>query len=99
MRGSVDALIAFPLLVLRVGAFVKDDLRIALEREDVGGDTVQEPTVVRDYHGTAGKVLQTLLQCTQRIYVDVVRRLVEQYHVALLFESHCQMQTVALATR
>lgn len=95
----VDALIAFPRFVLRVGTLVEYDLGIALERKDMRSHTVEEPAVVRNYHRTSRKVFETLFERTQRIHVDVVGRLVEQNHVALLFECHCEVQAVALAAR
>ena len=62
-------------------------------------DTVQEPAVVADDHGAAGKGFQTLFQGAQGVDVDVVGRLVEQEHVALFLERHGQMQSVALTAR
>ena len=52
-----------------------------------------------DHHGAAREVFETLLQRTERIDVDVVGRLVQQQHVALLLERQRQMETVALAAR
>src|SRR3712207_6517144 len=78
-------------LVLLVGlevAFVPVPLGrvgvVALPREDVGGDPVQEPPVVADHHGTAGKLQQGVLQRTQGLYVQVVGGLVQQQQVATL---------------
>lgn len=85
------------LLVFAVTAFEEDHLRIAFKREDVGGDAVEEPAVVRDDHRTAGEILQTFFQRTQRIHVDVVRGLVEQQYVAALLEGHGQVEPVAFA--
>ena len=62
-------------------------------------DTIQEPAVVTDDDGTACKSLQTFLQGPQRVHVDIVRRLVEQQHISLLFQGDGQMQTVSLTTR
>ena len=62
-------------------------------------DTVKEPTVVADHNSTAGKALKTLLQSTQRVDIDVVGRLVEQQHVALLLQSKSQLQAVTFTTR
>ena len=61
-------------------------------------DTVEEPAVVTDDDGTAGEGFETFLQGAQRVDVDVVGRLVEEQHVALLFQGDGQMQTVALTT-
>ena len=62
-------------------------------------DAVKEPTVVGDDHRTTGKVIQTLLQRTQRVDINVVGRLVEEQHVGLRLQGEGQMHTVTLTTR
>src|SRR5690606_19962001 len=55
-RGGVLAQAAPTIrLVLRVVALEPHHLTVALEGEDVRGDTVQEPAVVRDDDGAAGE--------------------------------------------
>ena len=73
------------------------DLRVALEREDVRRDAVEEPAVVRDHDGAAGEVEQRLLERAQRVDVEVVRRLVEQQHVAAAAEQLREVDAVPLA--
>ena len=97
--GSVHTLQLLPLLVLRVGALVEDYIAIALKRENVGCDTIQEPTVVRDNYRTTCEVLQALLQCTKGVYIDIVGWLIEQDYVTLLLQSQSEVQAVALTTR
>src|SRR5690606_23831555 len=62
-------------------AFEPDDAAVALEREDVRRDAVEEPAVVRDDDGAAREIEQRLLERAQRLDVEVVRRLVEQQQV------------------
>ena len=62
-------------------------------------DTVEEPTVVADYHGATCKLLQTFLKGTERVYVDIIGRLVEEEHVALFLQCHGKVQTVSFTTR
>ena len=64
--------------VLRIAALEEEDLTIALEGKNVGTDTVEEPAVVADNHSTTGKCLQTFLQGTQRVHVDIVGWLIEE---------------------
>ena len=85
--------------VLRIAALEEEDLTIALEGKNVGTDTIEEPAVVADNHSTTGKCLQTFLQGTQRVHVDIVGWLIEKQYVALLLQCQCQLQTVALTTR
>ena len=84
--------------VVGVRAFEEEYVAVAFEREDVRTDTVEEPAVVADDYGTSGKVLKTLLECTQRVHVDIVGRLVEEQHVTLLLQCEGELQAVALTT-
>ena len=54
---------------------------------------------MRNDDGASGEIFKTFLQRPQRVHVDVVGRLVQQQHVALLFQGEGQVETVALAAR
>src|SRR5215216_6579650 len=73
------------------------DVAVAFEREDVGGEAVEEEAVVADDHRAAGEILERLLERAQSLDVEVVGRLVEQQHVAALLEHLGEMDAVALA--
>ena len=51
----------------------------------------------RDHDGAAGEVEQRLLERAQRVDVEVVRRLVEQQHVAAAPQQLREVDAVALA--
>ena len=53
--------LGFVHFVVAIAAFKEEHFAIAFEGEDVSADAVEEPTVVADYHGTSGKLLQTFL--------------------------------------
>src|SRR3546814_14960601 len=60
-RTAVDARFAAGaaaevVFVFAVVAFVPDRFSGILEREDVGGDAIEEPAVMRDDHGCARKI-------------------------------------------
>src|SRR3569833_2285867 len=55
-------LVRFVFLVIAVE---EHDLRIAFEREDVGGDAGEEPAVVRDHHHAASEFEQRVFQRAQ----------------------------------
>ena len=93
-RVSVD-----PVGVLAPGALEPGHLRVALEGEDVRRDAVEEPAIVGDHDGAAGEVEQRLLERAQRVDVEVVRRLVEQQHVAAALQQLREVDAVALAAR
>ena len=87
-------LVGFVLLVV---ALEEHPLRVVLGREDVRGDAVEEPAVVRDDEHAAGELEQRVLERAQRLDVEIVRRLVEQQHVAALEQRRREMQPAALA--
>src|SRR5437868_11643751 len=96
--GGIDA--EPPLLVLLViGEIALEpfDVALALERQHVGGDAVQEPAVVADDDRAAGEILERLFERAQRVDVEIVGRLVEQQDVGAGFEHFRQMHPVALA--
>src|SRR5690606_17643272 len=66
------ALLVF--LVLAVVAREELHVAVALEREDVGRDAVQEPAVMADHEHVAGELQQRVLECTQGLDVEVVGR-------------------------
>ena len=95
-RVVTEALLSI-LFIFRISTLEEVDLRVALEGEDMRADAVEEPAVVTDDHGAAGEVLQTLLQGTHGVDVDVVGGLVEQQHIGFALEGEGQVQAVALA--
>ena len=62
-------------------------------------DTVEEPAVVGNDNCTAGKVLQSLFECSKRVYINIVSRLVEQQNIGFGFQRECQVQAVAFSSR
>src|SRR5690606_23035319 len=84
------------LLVLAIVALEELHVRITLERQNVRGDTVQEPAIVADHQRHARELQQRILERTQRLHVEIVGRLVEQQHVAALQQRLGQVQTAAL---
>ncbi len=87
------------LLVVGEVAFEPHHLAVALEREHVGRDAVEEPTVVGDHHRAARELEERLFERAQRVDVEVVGRFVEQQHVAAHQQRLGEVQPVALATR
>src|SRR6516225_3613082 len=75
------------------------DVAVALERQNVRGDAVEEPAVVADDDGAAGKILERLLERAQRVDVEIVRGLVEQQHIGARLEHLGEMHSVPLAAR
>ncbi|MCY1214074.1 hypothetical protein D9M72_258780 [compost metagenome] len=74
-------------------------MRVALERQDVRRDPVQEPAIVRDHHHAAGELQQRVFQRAQRFHVEVVRRLIQQQHVAAGDQRLGHVQAAAFTAR
>ena len=74
-------------------------LAVALEGQNVGGDAVEEPTIVGDDHRTTGEVLQACLEGAERIDIEVVGWLIQQQHVAAGTQQLGQVHPVAFAAR
>lgn len=51
--------VGFVFAVIAVKIF---DMAVALERQNVRRDTVQEPAIVRDNNGTAAEILERFLK-------------------------------------
>ena len=86
-------------LVVADVALEEAHLAVALEGEDVGRDPVEEPAVVADDDDAARERLEAGLERAQRVDIEVVRRLVEEQHVAARLEQLRQVDAVPLATR
>src|SRR5450830_59044 len=95
---GAEALVAVGLVILVV-AFVPDDLAVALEREHVRRDAVEEPAVVADDDGAAAEREERLFEGAQRVDVEVVRGLVEEQEVAAPLERPREVEAVHLAAR
>src|SRR5438477_120693 len=99
VRAPVGAdCLAHEFLIRLVVALEPPDTAIAFEDEQVRGDPVEEPAVVTDDHDAPGEVEQRLLERAERVHVEIVRRLVEEQHVAARAEELAEMHAVALAT-
>ncbi len=68
----------FVLFIFGVRAFEEEHIAVALKGENVGANTVEEPSVVANYHSASCKVVKTFLERSQGVHVDVVGRLIEQ---------------------
>src|SRR6478735_8682870 len=95
--GAGAELLVPPRLVLAEVPFEPADLTVALEGQHVGGNAIEEPSIVTDDDSTAGEVLERGFEGPQRVDVEIVGRLVEQQHVAAGLEDLGQVHPVALA--
>src|SRR5690606_14378836 len=66
------------LLVLAIVALEELHVRITLERQNVRGDTVQEPAIVADHQRHDGEPPQRTPERTQRLDLETVGRLRER---------------------
>src|SRR6201996_3904045 len=89
-------LVFFVVLEIALEPF---DMAVAFEGQDVGSDAVEEPAIMADDDGAAGKILQRLFQRAQRIDVEIVGRFVEQQHVGARLQHLGEMHAVAFSAR
>src|SRR6476620_10401552 len=82
-------------LVVAVVAFEPDHFAVPFKRQDVRRNPVEKPPVVTADHRTAGEILEPFFQCSQRIDVEIVRRLIEDDEVGPFLEHACEMYAVA----
>jgi hypothetical protein len=86
-------------LVVGIVALEPDHLRIALERQDMCGDAIEEPAIMADDHRAAGEHQQRLFQRAQGLDVQIIGRLVQEQQIAAALEHLGQMHPVALTAR
>ena len=72
-------------------------MTIAFESQNMRGKTVEEEAVMADDDGATGEAFQRLFECRQCFDIEIVGRLIEQQHVATLFEHFRHMHAVAFA--
>src|SRR4051812_46139065 len=96
VRVGAETLLALRLVGLIV-ALAPDRLAVALERQDMRRDAVEEPAVVADDHRAAAEVEQRVFEGAERLDVEVVRRLVEQEQVAAALQQLGKVNAVTLA--
>ena len=61
---------------------VKLHMRVSFKRENVRRDTIEKPAVVRYYHRAAGKIFERLFKSAHSVYVEIVRRFVQENDVS-----------------
>ena len=89
---------AFPVgFVIPVVTLEPHDLAVALEGEDMRGDAVEEPAIVRDDRYAAREFQDSFLERAQRVDVEIVGGLVEQDYVGAGFQHFREMDAIALA--
>ena len=93
-----QATLTVRLVIIKV-AFKPRYLAITLVGENMCGDAVEEPAIVRDDDGAAGEAEQGFFQCAQRFDVKIIGRFIEQQQVAAALEQLGQVYTIAFTAR
>src|SRR4051812_45749571 len=84
--------------VLLIIAFEEDDAALTFKRHDMRAYTIQEPTIMADHHRATGEAQKRFFKRAQRVYVQVIGRLVEKQDVAAGLEDFGEMHAVAFPT-
>ncbi len=83
-------------LVVLIVTLEPHHLAVALEREDVRRDAVEEPAVVADDDRATGIRQERLLERAKRVDVEIVCGLVEQQQIATLLQQLGEVDAVTL---
>jgi len=94
--GGAEALVAVGF-VFGIVSLKPRDLAVAFEREDVRRDAIEEPTVMANHYGAAGKILQRLFERAHRVDVQIIRRLVQQQNICAFLQNPRQMNAISFA--
>ena len=79
-------------------SFAPVNVTVTLESQNVRRDSIEEPSIVRDYHDAANEAEDRFLEGSQRIDIQIVGRFVEQQNVATASQEFGQVDSVAFAT-
>src|SRR5580700_3336079 len=83
---GLTGILAFALFVILdiflIVSLEPNDFRVAFERQYMGRDSIEKPSIMRDDDGAPGKGHQRIFQSAQCFDVQVIGRLVEQQYVA-----------------
>ena len=80
-------------------AFEPLNMAVTFESQDMCCQSVKEETVMADDHSATSEAFKRLFKCGQGFYVKIVRGLIEQKHVAALFQHLCHVHAVTFTTR
>ncbi len=97
LGGRNAGLIFFNTHPILVAADVFHQLAVALERDHLRDDVVEERAVMADQEQCAVILRQQFFEQLQRLDVEIVGRFVEHQHIGGTGEQARQQQTVALA--
>ncbi len=63
-------------------SFEPAHLRVAFESEHMGGDSIEEPTIVADDNGAAGEGFEAIFERAQCVDIEVISGFIEEQHIA-----------------
>ena len=86
-------------LILGIVTFEPGDGAIAFKRQNMGGDPIEEPAIMADHHHRASKIFECLLQCSEGVHIQVIRRFVQKKDIGFLLEHPCEVDAVSLSSR
>ena len=70
-------------------------VRLPFERQNVRGNAIKEPAVVRDHQHGAGKIQQRFFERAQRFHVQIIGGLIEQQDVRPAAQQFRQLHAIA----
>ena len=64
--------------IIGIIAFKPFDMAVAFKSQNMRGNTVEEPAIVRDDNRATGEVFQAFFQRAQRFNIQIIGRFIEQ---------------------
>jgi hypothetical protein len=84
-------------LILGITSFEPDNVALPFKSQNMSGDPIKEPPVMADHNHRSSKIFESLLQCPQGIYIEVIRRFVEKKDVGSFLQHPCKVDAVSFS--
>ena len=65
------------------------DVAIALKGENMRRDSIEEPTIVRNYQDAAAEYEQRFLQSSKCFHIEIIGGFIQEQHVGSGFQHFC----------
>ena len=84
-------------LIVGVVAFEPDGAALSFESQNMCGYAVEKPAVVAYDHGASRKIFNRFFKGAERVYIEIVCRLIQEQHVRALLQHLRKMDSISFA--
>lgn len=93
---NVSQAFQFICFIITKVAFEKPDFPLIFKGQNMGGQPVYKPTVVRDDQYTSGEILNRFFQGAKGIHIYIVGGFIQHKYIATLLQSDRKVDSVTL---